>query len=79
MIRKKTIIQFYVRVFQEHLSICMHASFPFGTEGEMWNLIVSVPGHCHLHVFTFYNILHVTEDLVQMYRTVTFATALRIL
>ena len=30
----------------EHLSICMCASFPFGFDGGMWDLIVIVSDHC---------------------------------
>ena len=28
------------------VSMCVCASFPFGFEGGMWNLIVLVLGHC---------------------------------
>ena len=35
-----------VRVFRERLSICECASFPFGTESELWDLIVLVSDHC---------------------------------
>ena len=32
-----------MRVFRERLSICICASFPFGFEGRVWDLIVLVP------------------------------------
>ena len=43
-----------MRVFRERLSICacvracvcVCASFPFGFEGDMWDLIVLIPDHC---------------------------------
>ena len=34
-----------VKVY-ESLSICMCASFSFGFDGGMWDLIVLVPDHC---------------------------------
>ena len=43
-------IRFTIRVFRERLSVCVCASFPFGFEGGMWELIVLVPGH----YFPFY-------------------------
>ena len=35
-----------MRVFRERLSSCMCASFSFGFEGWMLDLIVLVPDHC---------------------------------
>ena len=32
--------------FRKLLSIYVFSSFPFGFEGRMWDLIVSVPDHC---------------------------------
>ena len=29
-----------------HEFLCVCASFPFGFEGGMWNLIVLIPDHC---------------------------------
>ena len=39
-------IRFTLCVFCERLSISVSHSFPFGFEGGMWDLIVSIPGHC---------------------------------
>ena len=38
---------FTVRVFRdsERLSICVSASFPFGVDGRMLDLIVLIPDH----------------------------------
>ena len=35
-----------MRVFRVPLSISVCASFPFGFEGGIWDLIVYVPDHC---------------------------------
>ena len=32
--------------FRKLLSVCVFCYFPFGFEGRMWDLIVSVPDHC---------------------------------
>ena len=32
--------------FRKLLSIYVFSSFPFGFEGRIWDLIVSVPDHC---------------------------------
>ena len=35
-----------MRVFRAHILICVCASFPFGFEGRMWDVIVLIPDHC---------------------------------
>ena len=37
---------FTARVFRQLLSIYVFSYFPFGFEGRIWDLIVSVPDHC---------------------------------
>ena len=37
-----------------HLSICECASFPFGFENGLWDLIVLVPDHCLSFYFSCY-------------------------
>ena len=32
--------------FRKQLSVYVFSYFPFGFEGRMWDLIVSVPDHC---------------------------------
>ena len=39
-------IRFTVRVLRECLSVCVCASFPFGFEGGIWDLIVLILDHC---------------------------------
>ena len=33
-------------LFCKRYEFCVCASFPFGFEGGMWNLIVLIPDHC---------------------------------
>ena len=35
-----------MRAFHKLLSIYVFSYFPFGFEGRIWDLIVSVPNHC---------------------------------
>ena len=39
-------IRFTARSFRKLLSIYVFSYFPFGFEDRVWDLIVSVPGHC---------------------------------
>ena len=39
-------IRFTASAFRELPSIYVFSYFPFGFEGRIWNLIVSVPDHC---------------------------------
>ena len=39
-------IRFAARAFRKLLSIHVFSYFPFSFEGSIWDLIVSVPGHC---------------------------------
>ena len=43
---KELFIRFTVSAFRKLLSIYVFSYFPFGSEGRMWDLIVSVPDHC---------------------------------
>ena len=43
---KELSIRFTVSAFRKLLSIYVLSCFPFGFEGRMWDLIVSVPDHC---------------------------------
>ena len=43
---KELIIRFPTLAFRKLLSIYVFSSFPFGFEGRIWDLIVSVPDHC---------------------------------
>ena len=43
---KELFIRFTASVFRKLPSIYVLSYFPFGFEGRMWDLIVSVPDHC---------------------------------
>ena len=43
---KELFIRFTASAFCKLLSIYVFSCFPFGFEGRMWDLIVSVPDHC---------------------------------
>ena len=41
-----TVLRFTASAFRKLPSIYVFSYFPFGFEGRMWDLIVSVPDHC---------------------------------
>ena len=43
---KELFILFTASAFRKLPSIYVFSYFPFGFEGRIWDLIVSVPGHC---------------------------------
>ena len=43
---KELFIRFTASAFRKLLSIYVFSYFPFGSEGRMWDLTVSVPDHC---------------------------------
>ena len=43
---KELFIRFAASAFRKLPSIYVFSYFPFGFEGRMWDLIVSVPDHC---------------------------------
>ena len=43
---KELFTLFTARVFRKMLSMFVLSYFPFGFEGRIWDLIVSVPDHC---------------------------------
>ena len=43
---KELFVRFTAGIFRKLPSVCVFGCFPFGFEGRMWNLIVSVPNHC---------------------------------
>ena len=47
----KLFIRFTARAFRKLLSIYVFCYFPFGFEGRIWGLIVSVPDHCLFFTF----------------------------
>ena len=49
---KELFIRFTASAFRKLPSIYVFSYFPFGFEGRMWDLIVSVPDHCLSLYFT---------------------------
>ena len=49
---KELFILFTASAFRKLPSIYVFSYFPFGFEGRMWDLIVSVPDHCLYFYFT---------------------------
>ena len=43
---KELFIRFTASAFRKLLSVCVFSYFPFGFEGMMWDLILSVADHC---------------------------------
>ena len=58
---KELFIRFTASAFRKLLSVHVFGYFPFGSEGRMWDLIVSVPDHC----LSFYFVLN--EIMVYLY------------
>ena len=50
---KELFIRFTASAFRKLPSIYVFSYFPFGFEGRMWDLIVSVPDHCLSFYFDF--------------------------
>ena len=47
-----------MRVFRERLSVCLFASFPYGFEGGMWDLIVFIPDDRLSFYFDSFNFIN---------------------
>ena len=50
---KELFIRFTASAFRKPPSIYVFSYFPFGFEGRMWDMIVSVPDHCLSFYFVF--------------------------
>ena len=62
---KELFIRFTTSAFRKLLSIYVFSYFPFGFEGRMWDLIVSVPDHCLsflLYIILFTTWFHGNAD-----------------
>ena len=46
LFRKELFILFAASAFRKLSSVYVFSYFPFGFEGRIWDLIVSVPDHC---------------------------------
>ena len=53
---KELFILFAASAFRKLSSIYVFSYFPFGFEGRIWDLIVSVPDHCLSFYFVYLNI-----------------------
>ena len=53
---KELFIRFTARAFRKLLPIYVFSYFPFGFEGRMWDLIVSVPDHCLSFYFSLFGL-----------------------
>ena len=63
---KELFIRFTASAFRKLPSIYVFSYFPFGFEGRMWDLIVSVPDHC----LSFY-----FDSLLVLFRTAWWTSA----
>ena len=61
---KELFIRFTESAFRKLLSIYIFSCFPFGSEGSMWDLIVSVPDHCLSFYFTLFETGAVTFQII---------------
>ena len=52
---KKLFILFAASAFRKLSSIYVFSYFPFGFEGRIWDLIVSVPDHCLSFYFSYHS------------------------
>ena len=53
-------IQFTASAFHKLPSIYVLSYFPFGSEGRMWDLIISVPDHCLSFYFRKFSLWKIT-------------------
>ena len=51
---KELFIRCTARAFRKLLSIYVFGYFPFGFEGGIWDLTISVPDHCLSFYFSFF-------------------------
>ena len=56
---KELFIRFTASAFRKLLSVYVLSDFPFGFEGRMWDLIVSVPDH---RFSFYYEIRHFKQE-----------------
>ena len=71
---KKLFILFAASAFRKLSSIYVFSYFPFGFEGRIWDLIVSVPDHC----LSFYFIQQHAVIRIQCYITARWSGTSRI-
>ena len=57
-------IRFTASAFRKLSSMYVFSYFPFGFEGRIWDLIVSVPDHCLSFYFFYFSTFGLLECLV---------------
>ena len=57
-------MRFSASAFRKLPSIYVFSYFPFGFEGRMWDLFVSVPDHCFSFYFADSNVYCFVIDIV---------------
>ena len=72
---KELFIRFTARAFSKLLSTYVFNYFPFGFEGRMWDVIVSVPGHCLSFYFEYVLFYQFCAKLTTFFDQEKFATA----
>ena len=72
---KELFIRFTARAFSKLLSIYVFNYFPFGFEGRMWDLIVSVPGHCLSFYFEYVLFYQFCAKITTFFDQEKFGTA----
>ena len=60
LLGKELFIRFSASAFRKLPSIYVFSYFPFGFEGRMWDLIVSVPEYC-LSFYLFFTGLYIVD------------------
>ena len=60
---KELFILFAAKAFRKLSSIYVFSYFPFGFEGRIWDLIVSVPDHCLSFYFVLLKVFYPTRTL----------------
>ena len=65
---KELFIRFTAHAFRKLLSNYVFSYFPFGFEGRVWDLIVSVPDHC-LSLYLIHQWFYAPLQLCQLYLT----------
>ena len=66
LLGKELFIRFTTSAFRKLPSIYVFSYFPFGFEGRMWDLIVSVPDHCLSFYFEITSLGEVKGELVYL-------------
>ena len=59
---KELFILFAASAFRKLSSIYVFSYFPFGFEGRIWDLIVSVPDHCLSFTLNMYSFIYFMQS-----------------